>query len=188
MGAAPGPPPCSVRHVWQRLLSPRLQLSSGLRQVTAGAPASRPSLSKKNETCNSVCCKCFFFFFSGVGGWVGGCLCPSHYSPADGARLPAPSMSAHAPLPCRLDLTAGGDDGENLGSRWRLHPEESERLSSPPAPAGPSLRTPCPDMVVESLLVGVLLGRWGVVLQDERRMISLGRSIVTLLHHTVISI
>lgn len=135
MGATPGPPPCSVRLVWQRLLSPSLQLSSGVRQVTAGAPASRPSLSEKYETlCNCVCCKCFVFFFRRR---LGGCLCPSHYSPADGARLPAPSVSAHAPLPCRLDLTAGGDDGENLGSRWRLHPEESERLSSPPGTSRP---------------------------------------------------
>lgn len=41
--------------------------------------------------------------------------------------LPAPSMSAHTPLPCRLDLTVGGDDGENLGSRRGVDPEESER-------------------------------------------------------------
>ncbi|CAK6954198.1 hypothetical protein NQZ68_004213 [Scomber scombrus] len=36
-------------------------------------------------------------------------------------------MSAHTPLPCRLDLTVGGDDGENLGSRRGVDPEESER-------------------------------------------------------------
>ncbi|KAI9530196.1 hypothetical protein NQZ68_004213 [Dissostichus eleginoides] len=43
------------------------------------------------------------------------------------STLPAPSMSAHTPLPCRLDLTVGGDDGENLGSRRGVDPEESER-------------------------------------------------------------
>lgn len=35
------------------------------------------------------------------------------------STLPAPSMSAHAPLPHRLDLTVGGDDGENLASSRR---------------------------------------------------------------------
>lgn len=40
---APPALPCSVRHVWQRLLSLSLQLSSGVRQVTAGVPAS-PSM------------------------------------------------------------------------------------------------------------------------------------------------
>lgn len=45
------------------------------------------------------------------------------------STLPAPSMSAHTPLPCRLDLTVGGDDGENLGSRRGVDPEESERQS-----------------------------------------------------------
>lgn len=44
------------------------------------------------------------------------------------SMLPAPSMSAHTPLPCQLDLTVGRDDGENLGS-WRgvVDPKESER-------------------------------------------------------------
>lgn len=55
--------------------------------------------------------------------------------------LPAPSVSTHAPLPCWLDLTAGGDDGENLGSRRGVDPEESERQRSPePAATGA-----CPD-------------------------------------------
>lgn len=65
--------------------------------------------------------------------------------------LPAPSMSAHTPLPCQLDLTVGGDDGENLGSKRGVDPEESERqteaqkLTSIPQ-ADP--RTARPDMVV----------------------------------------
>lgn len=67
------------------------------------------------------------------------------------STLPAPSMSAHTPLPCRLDLTVGGDDGENLGSRRGVDPEESERqteaqkLTSIPQ-ADPW--TARPDMVV----------------------------------------
>lgn len=64
------------------------------------------------------------------------------------------------------------------------------------APAGPSPRTARPHMVVQSLLVGVCGGSWGLqkdffffdVLLDERRVISLGRSILTLLCHTVFSI
>lgn len=67
------------------------------------------------------------FFFRGVG--VGGRKGVSVLALLTSRRstLPAPSMSAHAPLPCRLDLTAGGDDGENLGSRRGVDPEESER-------------------------------------------------------------
>lgn len=62
-------------------------------------------------------------------GWCGGGGVVSVLALLTSRRstLPAPSMSAHTPLPCRLDLTVGGDDGENLGS-WRgVDPEESER-------------------------------------------------------------
>lgn len=65
--------------------------------------------------------------------------------------LPAPSVSTHAPLPCRLDLTAGGNDGENLGSRRGVDPEESEgqrEQRSPETAATGAFRIAHPDMVL----------------------------------------
>lgn len=78
-------------------------------------------------------------------------------------RLPAPSVSAHMPLPCRVALTAGGDDGENLGSRRGVDPEESERQteaerSPEPAATGGCQDNPS-DLVLQSLLHGADLGR-----------------------------
>lgn len=46
------------------------------------------------------------------------------------SMLPAYRMSAHMSLPCRLDLSVGGDDEENLGSRGvggDLEESETER-------------------------------------------------------------
>lgn len=120
---APPPLPCSVGHVWQRLLSLSLQLSSGVRQVTAGVPAS-PSMAHLFLEVWGVCmCVCVCFL-----GGVEGVLAVLALLTSRRSMLPAPSMSAHTPLPCRLDLTVGGDDGENLGS-WRgvVDPKESER-------------------------------------------------------------
>lgn len=113
--------PRSVRHVWQRLFSLNLQLSSGVRQVTAGVPAS-PSTAHLFS--GSVWCECVF----GWWWWWRGVVSVLTLLTSRRSTLPAPSMSAHMPLPCRLDLTVGGDDGENLGSRRGVDPEESERL------------------------------------------------------------
>lgn len=66
------------------------------------------------------------------------------------SMLPAPSMSAHTPLPCRLDLTVGGDDGENLGSRRGVDPEESERKTDRSLEALPPSHKPSlgqPDLI-----------------------------------------
>lgn len=59
--------------------------------------------------------------------------------------LPAPSVSTHTPLPCRLDLMAGGDDGENLGSRRGVDPEESERQREAERSPEPAATGDCPD-------------------------------------------
>ncbi|MED6231877.1 hypothetical protein ATANTOWER_012288 [Ataeniobius toweri] len=62
--------------------------------------------------------------------------------------LPASSMSAHTPLPRRLDLSVGGDDGENLGSRrgggFQRNLRERENRGSP--------RTTPPDMHLDPYL------------------------------------
>lgn len=49
--------------------------------------------------------------------WGGGFLSVLALLTSRRSLLPGSSMSAHTPLPCRLDLSVGGDDGENLGSR-----------------------------------------------------------------------
>lgn len=100
------------------------------------------------------------------------------------STLPAPSMSAHAPLPCRLDLTAGGDDGENLGSRRGVDPEESERQreadTSPEAylqPTGRSSDSPSWYGSLKSSCRGSFgeeRGEEDFFLWDERCIISLG--------------
>lgn len=77
-----------------------------------------PSLPKKCEMCACVLC---------MSGWGWGVVSMLTLLSSRRNTLPAPSVSTHAPLPCRLDLTAGGDDGENLGSRRGVDPEESER-------------------------------------------------------------
>lgn len=185
--APPAPPPLrSVRHVWQRILSPSLQLSGGVRQVTAGVPASPrlcPSLSRSMR-CVIVCVVNVFLGGWGVGGRKGVSVLALLTSRR--STLPAPSMSAHTPLPCRLDLTAGGDDGENLGSRRGVDPEESERQreadTSPEAylqPTGRSSDSPSWYGSLKSFCRGSFGdgGKEDFFLWDERCMISFGGGI-----------
>lgn len=100
--------------------SPAVQWGAPSHSRSACLSIYGPSLSR-SVRCVYVCV-CVFL------GGVEGVLAVLALLTSRRSMLPAPSMSAHTPLPCRLDLTVGGDDGENLGS-WRgvVDPKESER-------------------------------------------------------------
>ena len=141
--------------------SPAVQWGAPSHSRSSSLSIYGPSLSR-SVRCVCVCvCVCVRVCLEG-GACVGveGVVSVLALLTSRRSTLPAPSMSAHTPLPCRLDLTVGGDDGENLGSRRGVDPEESERqteaqkLTSIPR-ADPW--TARPDMVVWSLLVGVYL-------------------------------
>lgn len=100
--------------------SPAVQWGAPSHSRSACLSVYGPSLSRSMR-CVSVCA-CEVYVGGGWGGVSVLALLTSRRN-----MLPAPSMSAHTPLPCRLDLTVGGDDGENLGSRRGVDPEESER-------------------------------------------------------------
>lgn len=95
-----------------------------------------PSLFKKCEMCACVLC---------MSGWGWGVVSMLILLTSRRNTLPAPSVSTHTPLPCRLDLTAGGDDGENLGSRRGVDPEESERQREAERRPEPAATGGCPD-------------------------------------------
>lgn len=116
-----------------------------MRQVTAGVPASLSMARPFIEVWDL--CVCVMCTFGGVGGR--GASVFTLLTTRRNMR-PAPSMSTHMPLPCWLDLTVGGDDGENLGSRRGVDPEESERRKrQTEACLQPQAdpRTASPDMV-----------------------------------------
>lgn len=134
--------------------SPAVQWAAPSHSGSACLSIHCPSLSKKCEMCACVLC---------MSGWGWGVVSTLTLLTSRRNTLPAPSVSTHTPLPCRLDLTAGGDDGENLGSRRGVDPEESERqrqaVRSPePAATGGCADNPS-DLVLWSLLnVAVVWG------------------------------